>query len=109
MSKSTGNFLTLADGIQQYSADGMRFALADAGDSLEDANFETKTATAALLRLYVQTKWVDEVLASKDMRTGPPTSFLDRAFAAQIEKAIVETAGHYERYSIFESTTSNCF
>jgi leucyl-tRNA synthetase len=103
MSKSTGNFLTLVDGIEQYSADGMRFALADAGDSLEDANFETKTATAALLRLYVQIKWVDEILAAKDMRTGPPTSFLDRAFAAQIDKAIIETAGHYERTNFREA------
>ena len=32
LSKSTGNFKTLSDGIDQYSADGIRFALADAGD-----------------------------------------------------------------------------
>jgi leucyl-tRNA synthetase len=34
MSKSTGNFLTLSEGIEQYTADGMRFALADAGNEL---------------------------------------------------------------------------
>jgi leucyl-tRNA synthetase len=39
MSKNTGNFLTLYDAIEQYSADGMRMGLADAGDSIEDANF----------------------------------------------------------------------
>lgn len=33
MSKSTGNFLTLTDAINKFSADGMRFALADSGDS----------------------------------------------------------------------------
>lgn len=44
MSKSTGNFLTLSDAITLYTADGMRFALADAGDSLDDSNFATKTA-----------------------------------------------------------------
>jgi leucyl-tRNA synthetase len=31
MSKSTGNFKTLRDAIGEYSADAMRWALADAG------------------------------------------------------------------------------
>ena len=50
MSKSTGNFLTLTDAIDKFSADGMRFALADSGDSVEDANFVEKTADMAVLR-----------------------------------------------------------
>jgi len=33
MSKSTGNFLTLTQAIDKFSADGMRFALADSGQS----------------------------------------------------------------------------
>ena len=37
MSKSTGNFLTLRQGVEEYSADGLRFALALAGDSNEGA------------------------------------------------------------------------
>ena len=39
MSKHTGNFMTLSDGVERFSADGMRLALATAGDTLEDANF----------------------------------------------------------------------
>jgi len=39
MSKNTGNFLTLYEAIEKFSADGMRMALADAGDGIEDANF----------------------------------------------------------------------
>jgi len=35
MSKSTGNFKTLRGAIQDYSADGMRFALALSGDGNE--------------------------------------------------------------------------
>ena len=50
MSKSTGNFLTLSDAIDKFSADGMRFALADAGDSVEDANFEEATANSGILK-----------------------------------------------------------
>ncbi|CAF5002627.1 unnamed protein product, partial [Rotaria sp. Silwood1] len=62
MSKSTGNFLTLAQAIEKFSADGMRFTLADAGDSIEDANFEVEMAEAQLLRLYTFIEWVKEVL-----------------------------------------------
>ena len=51
MSKSTGNFLTLSEAIDKFSADGMRLALADAGDSIEDANFVEAMADAGILRL----------------------------------------------------------
>ena len=36
----------------------MRLALADAGDTVEDANFVEKTADAGLLRLYTLIEWV---------------------------------------------------
>ena len=37
---------------------GTRLALADAGDSLEDANFVFSMADARLLRLHSQLEWV---------------------------------------------------
>lgn len=37
---------------------GMRLALADAGDTVEDANFVEKTADSGLLRLYTLIEWV---------------------------------------------------
>jgi len=52
MSKSTGNFLTVQDTIRRYGADATRIALANAGDSLDDANFVRETADLAILRLY---------------------------------------------------------
>ena len=74
MSKSTGNFLTLRQAIERFSADGetkfrlivssnfnligTRLALADAGDGLEDANFVYTMADAGLLRLYTMLEWV---------------------------------------------------
>jgi leucyl-tRNA synthetase len=51
MSKSTGNFMTLNDAVTKYSADAVRATLADAGDSLEDANFVNDTANKIILRL----------------------------------------------------------
>jgi len=51
MSKSTGNFLTLAQAIDKYGSDAVRFGLANAGDSLEDANFTDDTAQNAIAKL----------------------------------------------------------
>jgi len=48
---TAGNFKTLEQAIHEYSADAMRFAMADAGDALDDANFEHTTANGAILRL----------------------------------------------------------
>ena len=59
----------------------MRFALADAGDGIEDANFVESQADAGLLRLYAYLDWVREILATKDsFRMGPTTTFSDRVF-----------------------------
>ena len=63
MSKSKGNFIMLHEAVAKWSADATRFALADAGDSLEDANFESSTADAAILRLTTEEEWVKEVQA----------------------------------------------
>ncbi|KAL3308162.1 hypothetical protein Ciccas_013311, partial [Cichlidogyrus casuarinus] len=60
MSKSTGNFLTLHEAVDKYSADGLRLALADAGDSLEDANIEESMCEAGLLNLYSLLEWMRE-------------------------------------------------
>jgi len=82
----------------------MRFALADAGDSLDDANFETSTATAALLRLYSQIKWIEDILAVKDTMTSSEAhTFFYKVFASQINKAIVETDVHYDRTNFREA------
>lgn len=37
---------------------GTRLALADAGDTLEDANFVYEMADGGLLRLHTQIEWV---------------------------------------------------
>lgn len=59
MSKSTGNSLTLRDSLDKFGADATRLALADAGDGIEDANFEEKTANAAIMRLYTLIEWCE--------------------------------------------------
>ena len=66
MSKSEGNFLTLNEAVKKFSADGMRLCLANAGDSIEDANFIESEADAGILRLYNFIEWTKEVVQNLD-------------------------------------------
>lgn len=87
-----------ADAVEKYTADGMRFGLADAGDTLDDANFQEQNANSAILRLHSQIHWAEEILASVDKcRTGHADAFADKVFAAAINKAIEETDHFYSR------------
>ena len=65
MSKSTGNFLTIDDAIKQFGADATRFACADAGDGLDDANFAIATANAASLSLTTEEDFIKSVVSGE--------------------------------------------
>ncbi|CAF0956175.1 unnamed protein product [Rotaria sordida] len=69
MSKSTCNFMTLIQAIERFSADGMHLTLADAGDKIEDANFDEQNAEAQLLHLYTFIEWVKDVLNISSSQT----------------------------------------
>ncbi|KAI8142765.1 leucyl-tRNA synthetase [Fennellomyces sp. T-0311] len=110
MSKSTGNFMTMSDAVAKYGADATRFALADAGDSVEDANFEDSTANAAILRLYTLLEWCEEQIAKVDnLRTGE-YDFYDKVFINEMNKLVGLTeeayiATYYRdvlKYGVFE-------
>lgn len=59
----------------------MRLALADAGDTVEDANFVETMADAGILRLYTWVEWVKEIISNQNnLRTGPANTFNDRVF-----------------------------
>mmetsp|Transcript_13147 Transcript_13147/g.15928 ORF Transcript_13147/g.15928 Transcript_13147/m.15928 type:complete len:1141 (-) Transcript_13147:440-3862(-) len=104
MAKSTGNFLTLKQAIEEFSADAMRIALADAGDSLEDANFVDKTANASILRLTKELTWIEETLApGSGLRQGPADTYADRVFKASIAVAIDTTTKHYNDMNFREA------
>ena len=109
MSKSTGNFMTLEEAIQEYGADATRLALADAGDSVEDANFLHDIANGAILRLFTLKELAETIVAAKkDVMAGreasssfpfrsehSPASFADRVFEAEIEQAAAKCQGLY--------------
>lgn len=74
--------------MREYGADAVRMALADAGDSMDDGNYESSVANSAILRLTKELAWIQEVLEAQPfMRTGKKL-FADRAFANETNHAV---------------------
>ena len=97
MSKHTGNFLTLDATVQKYGADASRIALADAGDGVEDANFEESVANSNILRLYTLKEWCEEMVKNKDsLRTGSKDGFWDQLFENEVNGLVQDARQHYE-------------
>lgn len=110
MSKSTGNFRTLRQAIEEFSSDATRFSLADAGDGMDDANFVFDTANSAILRLTKEISWMEEVLAAESsLRIGPPATYADRVFANEINNAVKLTEQHYNDYMFREALKSGFY
>lgn len=116
MSKSTGNFMTLFEACDEFSADATRIALADAGDGLEDANFLKETANAAILRLTLLLEFAREVYGANpadalggNLRSGSCDLWADRVFDAEIDRAISVCEEAYERTHFREAIKAAFF
>jgi leucyl-tRNA synthetase len=104
MSKSIGNSTTLRDGVKTFGADAMRLSLADAGDGVEDANFDEKTANADILRLHELMTWCEYVYFvlqettrdESDLFTDPKNPYPDRVFEEEVIDLINITKSHYD-------------
>lgn len=103
MSKSKGNFLSLRHCCAEYGADATRFACADAGDSMEDANFSIDTANMGILRLTTEEEWIVSMLKEETSAgvsiplrasTSPPT-FADKVFLNHMNQLIALTGEHF--------------
>lgn len=66
MSKKTGNFITLSDSIEKYTADSCRITLADSGDTIDNGNFKEVNANATILKLYNLGKWIEQEIQKID-------------------------------------------
>ena len=96
MSKSTGNFLTITQAVGKFGADATRIALADAGDGMEDANFEEKGANAAIMRMYILKEWIEQTISDKSLRTASdPTVLWDTLFEDEMNLLVHEAYDHY--------------
>lgn len=114
MSKSTGNFLTLREAIEQFGSDATRIALADAGDSLDDANFEKKVANSAIMKLFVLEDWIKKNLEKGvpegyDFNAEEPTDEFDLIFENEINFAITETNENFAKMRMRDALKSGFF
>ena len=116
MSKSTGNFMTLFEACDEFSADATRIALADAGDGLEDANFLKETANAAILRLTLLLEFAKEVYGEDKSALGSNLRtdsndllWADKVFNAEIDKAISVCEDAYEKTNFREAIKTAFF
>lgn len=102
MSKSKGNFMTVRDCIDKYGVDATRVALADAGDTLDDANFDQLVANSAILRLYVFERWIQEELrkhvpeAGLDFASQPAKDLWDELLENELSHSIEQTKRDYD-------------
>lgn len=97
MSKSSGNFLTLRDAVDKFGADATRIAFADAGDGIEDANFEETVANSNILRLFTLKDWMEETVKDESLRTGPADTFWDKLFDNELNTLVLEARKHYQK------------
>jgi leucyl-tRNA synthetase len=109
MSKSKGNFLMMNETVEKYSADATRFACADAGDSLEDANFSRDTADSAIMSLVNEDEWIAETLASADLRTDGELNFMDKVLINETDRLNSATASAYSKMQFREGLQHGWF
>jgi len=118
MSKSTGNFLTLKEAVDKFGADATRVALADAGDGMDDANFDESVANSNILRLFELRKWCEDMVREAQLVATPAEYikvreagkskaadavqrngakvFWDELFENELNGLVMETQQHYD-------------
>lgn len=109
MSKSKGNFLMMNDTIKKYGADATRFACADAGDSLDDANFSRESADSAILSLVNEFTWIEENLNKEDLRTGTDYNLADKILMNEINRLINACGAAFETMQFKEGVKEGWF
>jgi leucyl-tRNA synthetase len=110
MSKGSGNFITLAGALKMYGADATRFALASAGDSLDDANFSSLVANAAILRLSKELVFAKEMIADAaagKLREGEMT-FWDRVLLSSVSSLTTDCKTAYEQMRMLDVAKLAC-
>lgn len=100
MSKQKGNFFTLAEMCDKFSADATRLSLANAGDTLDDANIELEEAEKAILKLANIETWLKEtskVLPTFRTETPEEVAFYDKVFENEVKEVLLQADKAYEK------------
>lgn len=104
MSKSKGNFISMEQAIATWGADATRFACADAGDGILNANYDRVIADSAILKLTTELEYISDLVGpaakGKSMGTflraaGAPAVWLDGWFANEMVRIASSAADKY--------------
>ncbi|OCH88938.1 leucine-tRNA ligase [Obba rivulosa] len=114
MSKSKGNSMTMRQCMEKFGTDATRLCLADAGDGIEDANFDEKTANANILRLHTLMAWCEEMMQDRSKLRQGARNYHDKVFEEEVLDLINITKSCYEnthykdalKYGFYELQTS---
>jgi len=108
MSKSKGNFLILDQTVKEYTADATRLACADAGDSMDDANFTQETADSAILSLSNEKEWILEIIQHPSFRT-TETNFMDQVLINEVNRLVNLTSQSFSKMQFREGLQRGWF
>jgi len=78
---------------QSWSVDSVRLALADAGDTMEDANFDSEVANTSILKLTKELEWIKESL--DDSKSRKDTRTIDEIFLLKMKNCAAEADSAY--------------
>jgi leucyl-tRNA synthetase len=105
MSKSKGNFITLREALDEFGATATRLGLANAGEGLDDANFDREFASNVDRRLR---RWHEQVTQPPEhTRSGELTS-ADRWLLARLAELTGQAREAYED-AMFRSALQSAF
>jgi leucyl-tRNA synthetase len=98
MSKSKGNFYTLEEMMEKFGADATRLSCADAGDTLEDGNFQESIANKGINNMHVFLETMTAMVSGSeplDTKGKPDGRFVDRWFVNEMNRLVEESREHY--------------
>ncbi len=105
MSKSKGNFITLRDALDEHGATVTRLALANAGEGLDDANFDPEFARTAYGRIEA---WFATVTQAPDQAREGEKGSAELWFEARMAELLDEASSAYDG-ARFRSALKACF
>lgn len=108
MSKSKGNFKTLDQAMDMYTADTIRFTCASASIGSDDALFDQDLCDRMIEKFHKEKLWFEETLRSLDQNTYTRTelSFPDEIFLNEMKVVYYDTVQAYERFDFRGVVTS---
>lgn len=106
MSKSKGNFKTLDQAIDMYSADAVRFTFASASGKMDDSYFDQDLCTKMIEKLHKEKEWMTHILIhSEDMSTNIKRSYPEQIFINEMNQLVKETVKAYNQMDYRSVTT----